>query len=334
MANVVIRGDGVAAYCCAHLLAQAGCRVSTEHAHRSRLPAVMLSDNALKLIRDVFGQSDLFRDAVRIRRRVVAWGQNARALTLEHSAAVVPEASLLEGIGPGAGATAEWPAADWTVFAARPLQPTCIEHHFGSRLAFAGPVKLKDGADQETCWVESLESGWLFLIPGANGSGSLISVGAPADAQLSQSQVVAEQVAQLTVPASEFPAYPRIASPLCGPGWLACGSAAMAFDPICGDGTAHAVREAILASAVIRAAAREEGNDRLFAHYEARLTAGFHRHLVLCQQFYKSGGVGPWWKSELAALQRDIEWCDDKLRPALNFQYRLDGFELSRIHPA
>ena len=36
-------------------------------------------------------------------------------------------------------------------------------------------------------------------------------------------------------------------------GWLACGTAAMAFDPLCGDGTAHAIREAILASAVIRA---------------------------------------------------------------------------------
>ncbi len=30
----------------------------------------------------------------------------------------------------------------------------------------------------------------------------------------------------------------------------------MAFDPICGDGTAHAIREAILAAAVIRALAR------------------------------------------------------------------------------
>ena len=334
MANVAIRGDGVAASCCAHLLTQAGCRIDLERAHRARLPAVMLSDHALALIRDVFGRNDLFPDAVRIRKRVVAWGPNAPALTLDHSAAVVPEASLLEAMGAGAVASAESPAADWTVWAARPLPPRSNEHHFGSRLAFAGPVKLKENAAQETCWVESLESGWLFLIPGANGSGSLISVGGGADSQLAQSRVVAEQVAHVTAPASEFPAHPRIASPLCGPGWLACGSAAMAFDPICGDGTAHAVREAILASAVIRAAAREEDNDRLFAHYEARLTAGFHRHLLLCREFYKSGGAGPWWKSELSELQRGIEWCDHKLRPALNFQYRLEGFELSRVHPA
>ena len=78
MVNVVIRGEGVAASCCAYLLVQAGCRVNREHAHRARLPAVMLSDNALQLIRDVFGRSDLFRDAVRIRRRVVAWRPGAK----------------------------------------------------------------------------------------------------------------------------------------------------------------------------------------------------------------------------------------------------------------
>lgn len=296
----------------------------------------MLSDNALKLIRDVFGQSDLFRDGVRIRRRLVAWGENARALVLDHSATVVSEQSLLDSLGPELGSANEPrdAAADWTVFASRPLPPAAIEHHFGSRLAFAGPVKLKQGADHETCWIESLESGWLFLIPGGNRSGSLISVGAPADSALPQSRVIAEQIDQLTAPASEFPAYPRIVSPLCGPGWLACGSAAMGFDPICGDGTAHAIREAILASAVIRASANEPSDDQLFAHYEARLAAGFRRHLLLCEQYYKSGGAGSWWKSELAALRRGIEWCDDKLHPALNFQYRLDGFELSRIYPA
>ena len=334
MVNVAIRGEGVAACCCANLLVKAGCRINQEHAQRARLPAVMLSDNALKLIRDVFGRSDLFHDALRIRRRVVAWGPGAKALVLEHSAAVVSEQSVLESLGFEIASGPPEAAADWTIFASRPLPPAAIEHRFGTRLAFAGPVELKAAADSETCWIESLENGWLFLIPGPNGSGSLIAVGAPADSLLSQSRVVAQQVAQLSAPASEFPAYPRIMSPLCGPGWLSCGSAAMAFDPLCGDGTAHAVREAILASAVIRASAKEPSDDQLFAHYEARLTAGFRRHLLLCQQYYKSGGIGEWWTSELAALERGVEWCDHRLRPAANFQYRLDGFELSRIHPA
>ena len=335
MSRVLIRGDGVAAACCGHLLASAGCPVAREQGRRARLPAVMLSDNALELIRDVFGRGDLFRDAIRIRRRVVAWGPDARTLFLDHSAAVVSEESLLGSLG-GIGGSSELQegVADWTVFASRPLPGAAMEHHFGSRAAWAGPVQLAEGADRETCWIESLENGWLFLIPGAEGLGSLISVGAAAESQLAQSRLVAEQVVRLTAPASEFPAHPRIASPLCGPGWLACGSAAMGFDPICGDGTAHAIREAILASAVIRAAAQEENSEQLFAHYDSRLTAGFRRHLLLCRGFYTSGGVGPWWTSELEELQRGVEWCDDKLRAVPGFHYRLQGFELSRIHPA
>src|SRR5205823_7498746 len=131
----------------------------------------------------------------------------------------------------------------------------------------------------------------------------------------------------------DFPVAPRIASPLCGPGWLACGSAALAFDPICGDGTAHAIREAILAAAVIRAAAQGEDTESLLAHYRARLTAGFQRHLLLCREFYSSGGPGEWWRSQCAALDRGLEWCAGQMRGLPPFRYRLDGFELTHLQP-
>jgi len=108
----------------------------------------------------------------------------------------------------------------------------------------------------------------------------------------------------------------------------------MGFDPICGDGTAHAIREAILASAVLRAAQDGETEDQLFAHYQARLIAGFRRHLLLCRDYYKSGGSGPWWASELDCLERGLEWCEEELRPCPEFQYRLDGFELRPIASA
>jgi hypothetical protein len=100
----------------------------------------------------------------------------------------------------------------------------------------------------------------------------------------------------------------------------------MAFDPLCGDGTAHAVREAILAAAVIRAAAKDD----VLAHYQARLTVGFRRHLALCQGFYTSGGDGPWWRRELDAIQQGIAWCDRRLTAHGDFRYQLRDFEL---HP-
>src|SRR5581483_3691871 len=126
----------------------------------------------------------------------------------------------------------------------------------------------------------------------------------------------------------QFPASPRMADPLGEPGWLACGSAAMAFDPICGDGTGNAVREAILAAAVIRAAARGESEERLLAHYRARLIAAFRRHLELSLAFYRAGDGGAWWDGEIGAMERGIAWCREREG---RFWYRLNGFELERI---
>ncbi len=193
-------------------------------------------------------------------------------------------------------------------------------------MASAVPVMLKEGSDPSACWIESLEDGWLFLTPGW-----LLSVGAPAEKLLGASGVIAHEIARMGDSSGEFPAYARIASPLCAPGWLACGTAAMAFDPICGDGTAHAIREAILASAVLRALANGGPPDDLLSHYEARLTAGFRRHLVLCRQFYLSGGAGALWRSELDAIDRGIRWSDAKLGAHASFRYQLRGFELEAV---
>lgn len=219
----------------------------------------------------------------------------------------------------------------WTIHATRPLPERSLEHHFGSRVATVIPVELLDSADSSTCAMESFDDGWLFLIPSAPNSGWLLALGAPALHMLSRSQTIAASVSKLGPPTGEFPAYPRIASPLCGPDWLACGTAAMAFDPICGDGTGHAIREAILASAVIQALAKGAPPDDLSAHYEARLTAAFRRHLLLCREFYSTAGSSPLWTSETAAIDRGIQWCDAKLGPQPSFRYQLRGFELEAV---
>jgi hypothetical protein len=329
MREVVIRGDGVAACCCAYLLKRAGFRVALKPVERPRLPIIMLGDHALALIRDIFDRQDLFRDLPRIERRVVAWGAGSKPMTLDHSAVVVSEELLLTTLRP---ASEDDPiAADWTIFASRPLPAPAVEHRFGSRMAAAVPIQLRAGGDSSACWIESLENGWLFLIPNATGSGWLLSVGGAFDKLLGSSKVIAPLISEYGPTGSEFPSYPRIASPLCGPDWLACGTAAMAFDPICGDGTAHAIREAILASAVIRALAKEAPAEDLFAHYDARLTAGFRRHLANCREFYASGAAGPWWDRELASVEEGMAFCDTKLRAHANFQYQLRGFELEPV---
>jgi hypothetical protein len=105
----------------------------------------------------------------------------------------------------------------------------------------------------------------------------------------------------------------------------------MAFDPICGDGTAHTVREAILASAVVRAIAMGGNAEELLGHYEARLTVGFQRHLAVSRDFYRSGYGGPWWDKELEFLQRGLEWCAGRMNEYGEFRFRLSGFELKAV---
>ena len=332
MATIVLQGDGIAALTCGHLLQSAGFGVSIERAPRAYLPALMVSASSQALFRDVLELRDAFSSLPRIQKRVVKWGPQPEPVALPHSAVIASEQFLLEMVAKLFRANASSPeAADWTIISSRPLPESVIEHGFGSQVATVTLVELEKGSDSTACWIESLEDGWLFLMPDAPGSGWLISVGGPLNAHLNNSRMIAGQIRGLGDGTREFPSYPRITWPLCGPHWLACGTAALAFDPLCGDGTGHAIREAILASAVVRAAARGTNVNALRAHYQARLVAGFKRHLAVCLEFYQSGGVGPWWDSILESLKRGLTWCDHQLSNAGEFRYRLRGLELEEI---
>jgi hypothetical protein len=333
MANVrlsTIRGSGVAASCCAHLLEAAGFRVFLSESQRPRIPAILVSEAAQALLRDVYGRTDLFEGLFHIDRRIVAWEPESPPVTLPHQAVVISEEALLERLRSTPGENAPADAADWTVYTSRSLPSLVEQHRFGSRTASLVPVDLRDSGPP-ACWIEALECGWLFLIPNSSVSGWLVSIGSPHDVLLAESRLIADRVAVSGLSGASFAAYPAIVDPVCAPGWLACGAAALSFDPICGDGTGNAVREAILASAVIRAAVAGDNVDRLLSHYRSRLTAGFTRHLELCRGFYISGNRGPWWEQEIAGLDEGIEWCRQANGAGNVFHYRLNGFELRAV---
>ena len=322
----LIRGTGVGAYCSALLLNRGGVRVSLEEADRPRVPAIMIGSATQTLIEDVFGRQDLFGGLHRIDQRVVAWGPEAEPKMLPHSAIVISERQLADRLRPPVG-NARSTAPDWTIFASRPLPPETVEHRFGSRSAKATLVQLADQTDSATCWIESLDNGWLFLIPNSPREGWLLTVG---DAPLEASRVIVPQIASAkgVGAVAAFMACPRMVNPICDAGWLACGTAAMAFDPICGDGTGNAVREAILAAAVVRAPGPVE--DRL-AHYRMRLLSGFLRHLDQCRQFYATGGTSDWWRAEHLEILRGMNWCQTQLDTEGQYRYQLRGFDLERI---
>jgi hypothetical protein len=225
------------------------------------------------------------------------------------------------------GNTAEC-LSGWKVLASGPKQRA-----FGTRKATVVSTLLKQDADQTACWIESVASGWLFLLPrGPELAATLISVGEAPAVLLGQSRVIAAVVDTVSGPAGEFPAYPRIAFPLCGDGWLACGAAAMAFDPLCGEGTGNAARQAYLATAVVGAVRDDEPVEELLAHYTSRQLHGFLRHLRICLSFYQTGGSTSFWQSETALIGEGIEWAEKALREdAKPATHRLVGRQLKPI---
>jgi flavin-dependent dehydrogenase len=322
-----IIGDGVAASACAHLLGSAGVPVSIDESRRPKVPALLIGNATQALIEDVFERKDVSRGSQRISKRVVAWGDRAETVEIPHSAVVISEQELTDRLRPAITKTAT-SSPDWTIHTV----PRSEQLRFGTRTATASPVTLREGAATESCWIESLENGWLFLLPSVS-TAWLLAVGAPPDQLLAGSRLIGEQIESLGSPTGQFPCYPRISDPLCGDNWLACGSAAMAFDPICGDGAGNAIREAILASAVIRGIAKQAKNDQKDAflmHFRTRLIVGFLKHLELCRQFYAACS-GEWWATELSHLDAGIAWCREQLGSDLKFHYLLRGFELEPV---
>jgi hypothetical protein len=189
------------------------------------------------------------------------------------------------------------------------------------------PVVLAETADRTCCHVEAVERGWLFLIPSGSATAWLLAVGGPVERLLEESCLVAPLVAALGEASSGFETAPRQLPSLAGPDWLACGMSAIAFDPICGDGTAQAVREAILAAAVIRAGQRRRPRETghplsLDAH---RLAAPAYPDFG---QFYATGGDGPWWRAQVAALREGYDWGTSQLARLPEPRYVLQGYRL------
>lgn len=329
--SVLLRGQGVAIATTAHLLHNAGIGVTRDRGQRRPVPVIMLSDPALALLRDVFGQPDMFADRTRIERRVVRWGAGD-PVAMPHGAVVVAEddlASVLDG-GPGQ-ASPFLPrfGASTTIHGMGPF-PVGTMQSFGERLSSTARIRLSPRADPATCWVESVDDGWLFLIPDGSGGAWLLAIGDTPEVLAAQAPMIAPLIDTMDAAGASFDTSPRMLEQLAGDGWLACGTAALAFDPICGDGTAQAVREAILASAVVTALTRGEDPDSLTTHYHSMLLAAMRRHLQLSLPFYGGAGSGNWWREQYSAARAGYDWCTARLSVMPEPRFGLHGFNLVR----
>ena len=338
MAEPVVRvqGDGIAARCCLQLLQQEGATDAVVKRGRPTLSALVVSQSTQGLLADIFQAKDLLHGLPTIRKRFVAW-RSGEPVVLPHFAVVASEDILLERLRARNTGTLDRTLSDplWTIIASRSVNNAPVEMHFGSRKAAVREVELIPEAEPDACWVESVENGWLFLVATGNGRASLISAGDETEQLLDKSRLAARQVRKVDKRmVAEFPVYPRILSNLCGAGWLACGTAAMSFDPLCGEGAGHAAREAILACAAVRAILAGESAAEVLAEYSLRLMLGFLRHLESCRDFYLRDSPSAFWSSELRLIEQGIAWAKDWLSAAPPPRFRLIGFALERYHPA
>jgi hypothetical protein len=331
--SVLIWGGGVAACCCANLLRRAGIHSIVEKVDRPRLPALMLGQTTQKILEDILERGDLFEGCHRIHRRVVAWVEGRAPISVPHSAVVLSEQALLDRIKlRPVPSIEEVPGEpEWRIITSHSSAASSAEHHFGGRMAGASLVRLDPAARADSSWIESVPSGWLFLLPCGADRGWLLAVGGPAQSLITESHLVVNQLAELGRASRLFPSHPRVTDPLGGPGWLRCGSAALGFDPLCGDGVGHAAREAILGSAVIRSVAEGGDVDSLIGHYQARLMAGFRRHLGVCSGYYRAGGRGLWWDEQVNDTLRGLDWTSQRLQTFDAPRYRLKGFALELL---
>ncbi|MCJ2178695.1 NAD(P)/FAD-dependent oxidoreductase [Novosphingobium album (ex Hu et al. 2023)] len=323
--TVEITGGGVAAACCDHLLTQEGAAIRRTANARNAVPALMLSDPARALVRDCLGQPSLFSGKPRITRRIVAWaGQDP--VPLPHQAVMLGAGDL--DFAPSTNT----PAADDPAFTITTMRPERDDQtwRIGDRVGETAPVRLTQADDADACWIEAVEDGWLFMIPSSAESGWLLAIGAPCSQLLAQSRFLAPRIEFDADKTAQFDTTPRMLRTMARDGLLACGSASMAFDPICGDGTALAVRQAILVSAIAVAIHDGEDPEPLLGHYRAMMMASMRRHLRLCSEFYASGGNGPWWRAQQEALTEGFAACSAHLEREPPPRYELHGFRLVR----
>jgi hypothetical protein len=317
------------------LLRNEGVALVTAQTSRAKLPAVLISEGTQVLLCEIFQDENLFVGLPKIRKRVVAWN-GAQPETFSHSAMIVPAAVIRERLRahlpPLSSDATEH--TDWNIFTSSVSEELAPEVRFGSRVASVTEVILREFAEDHACWAESVESGWLFLIAIGNGKGSLICTGGEPASLLKTSRLVCSQIETLDseVGVAEFPAYPRTLSKLHGTDWLACGTAAMFFDPLSGEGTGATVRESILTAATIRAILRGDAQDVVLAEFSLRMRLGLLRHLEMCRKFYEVTSKAPFWMKELVMLDDGISWVRKKIGEQPPPRYRLVDFDLVRLY--
>lgn len=353
--QVTIAGGGPAACAAALALRRRGVAARlTVNPDERPSPPLVLNEAAVDLLVDLSGDSSWLGRAHQLRRRVVRWGKEPARTMLEPGLSL-PGALLRQHLleiasGEGEAGADEFLNADaqarqrdesWSLYAEAGVAPSgTTTERFGARIMLSTDVMLARGVDPATCWMEGLPAGWVFVAPIGDRHAVLQAAlprqpsGDPADALraiLGATQDIVRLVDGCEGDVHVYSTAPTLRRPLGGPGWLAIGNAAMSFDPVCGDGTAQALRSGLLAAAVIVASREGRDPEGLIEHYDLRVTKTFAAHLAACARIYDLAVFGAAWEAEMATVRQSAEALSRQSRGPLTF--RLDQGSMVPIEP-
>jgi hypothetical protein len=323
--SAVVLGSGVAALTCARLLAVQGWRVHLESDGSSRPIHLMLGEPTVALLARLWNDPSLFAGARPIGARAVSWGAKPEFETLPAPGIAIAAADLARRLAarldlPQNVASDDREAA-WIVDArtgSTHQDSAAPTHAFGRRHASIAQASLRANSRTDVCVMESLERGWVFLLPIGAGQAALQFVSVPeAPALPGSSEVVAAtrmigNAIENVDPWTGFvPCMPRARLPPARPGQIAIGEVALAFDPISGDGVGHALRSVVLAATVLQAIADGEPVQKCLDDYANTLRRAMTQHLSICLGLYADAPRAGGWREEVVAMKSGIALLQD-----------------------
>ena len=316
-----IEGSGIAAAALAELSRRRGDVFALVPTRPSISRIVALDPVTVGLLSDVFERDVAALVPARwVERRAVAWERrefdhvNAPAL-------VCDAAALAAALMPAcAGAIDNESAfiADCAVFSAR--RSVIYE---GRRRAATAMTEPPPGFEMECSYVAATPAGWIHAVAGPEGGVAVTGVfplpSADLEACFAESLYSVWPSSALRLSnIAEGPRVPRLAEDAAG-NCLLVGDAALALDPLRGDGVGYAVRGAILAHAVLGAIASGADAAACFGHYRARLGNVFRDHLANTARHYERAWNHGIWREDVALMHA---WRERA--PKAEMGYRLE----------
>jgi 2-polyprenyl-6-methoxyphenol hydroxylase-like FAD-dependent oxidoreductase len=319
-------GSGVAGLSAARMLSRNGWLLRMTPSEQALRRWIALNDAAKFLLEKIWGE-ELFSGlrAHRLTRRIVAWSAPQPACIEQHF--IVTDVAdlvarmhwLLRPVALYAESTGADPFRIVTggVEASDGFAPMLVIG--GTRRAAQLPVVVSAAFDPHALLIEACAEGWMALLPTGEDEATLIAVsvgGLPVDRMLAASRYTSRLVAAVEVDGQTALSAPHLRlPPHDGASSLYAGHAAIAFDPISGDGAATSLRTAHLAALSLEASANGADMCALRAFYDYRLRRAMAAHLEGLAKLYGDAPFRRDWAVELAANEAMSEIVGKSIKP-------------------